>query len=246
MRGLAKRRWMAGSAAIGLATALAGPPAGAAPPDTACAAEVAAQRERWRAAGEPILQPPAGPGDVLRHWPTDALGVWLVERVAPDETSLTRVTADRLSRVRWSAGCAAGHDERDRPAAIAPAFADRDLEALLRRQPRGVLYVWSPHMPLSVDGWRPLQQAASARGLAVEPLLDPQADRAFAAASLTGGGMPATALRVVDSVELQFRELALHAPSIAVFDRGRLTGAGLRGYRTADEYREFFDRVLPK
>ena len=46
-------------------------------------------------------------------------------------------------------------------------------------------------------------------------------------------------------MELQFRELALHAPSIAVFADGRLVGPLLRGYRTAEEYGEFFDRVLP-
>ena len=236
---------MAGSAAIGLATALAGPPADAAPPDAACAAEIAAQRRRWRAAGEPIVQPPAGPGETLTHWPTDRFGIWLVQRVGPGETSLTRVTPERLSRIRWSAACAASDDERERRPAAGPAFTDRDLDALLAAPGRGVIYLWSPHMPLSVDGWAELTRAAASRRLTVEPLLDPQADRGFAAAASAGGRLPPSALRVVDSVELQFRELALHAPSIAVFAGGRLVGPLLRGYRTADEYVDFFDRVLP-
>ena len=33
-----------------------------------------------------------GPARLLRHWPTAALGVWLVEARRPDETSLTRVS----------------------------------------------------------------------------------------------------------------------------------------------------------
>jgi hypothetical protein len=99
-------------------------------------------------------------------------------------------------------------------------------------------------MPLSVDGHAHVARAAGARGLALHVLLDPDADSAFAAAAVENGALPAAALRVADSVELQFRELALHAPAAALFAHGRLVGPVLRGYRTAAEYAEFFDRAL--
>ena len=214
--------------------------------DADCAAAVAAQRERWHAVGPALVQPPAGPGEMLTHWPTSTPGIWLVQRVGPGDTSLTRVTPERLSR--GSAG-----RRRARPAttngsgrpAAAPAFTDRDLDALLAAPAGGVLYLWSPHMPLSVDGWAELTRAAASRAL--DGRAAPRSRRPTAGSRprlRAGGRLPASALRVVDSVELQFRELALHAPSIAVFAGGRLVGPLLRGYRTADEYGDFFDRVL--
>ena len=74
------------------------------------------------------------------------------------------MTPERLSRIRWSATCATSDDERAAAAAAAPAFTDRDLVALLATPASGVLYLWSPHMPLSVDGWAQLTRAAASRG----------------------------------------------------------------------------------
>ncbi len=101
-------------------------------------------------------------------------------------------------------------------------------------------------MPLSVDGYAELRRAAEAKRLEVVALLDPQSDRQFAAASVTEGRLPVAALRVADSVELQFRELPLHAPAGAGLPRGRLRRTPLRGYRSAEEYGAFFDRELAK
>lgn len=231
------------AAAIGMAGPMSGAP-GHAAAAAGCEAAVAAQRTRWHAVGQPLIQPPPAPGEALRHWATGTLGVWLVERVAPDETSLLRVAPERLSQVRWSAACAASEDARARTPLPPPAFTDGDLDALLASRRRGALYLWSPHMPLSVDGHAQAVAAAQARGLAVEVVLDPASNREFAAAVRRRAGLPEAALRIVDSVELQFRELALHAPSLAPFDDGRLLGTPLRGYRTADEYAAFLDRVL--
>ena len=212
-----------------------------------CAPAVAAQRERWHAVAPPSIQPPAGPGEQLRHWATSTAGAWIVERQAPGEASLTRVAPDQIKRIQWTApACQPSEDSRARVPATPPAFTDRDLDTLVRAQRPVMLYLWSPHMPLSVDGWAEAQRAATARGITVEPLLDPQADRGFAATSAKAAGLPDSALRVVDSVELQFRELALHAPSLAVIGGARMLGAPLRGYRTADEYGTFLDRVVPR
>ena len=225
------RGWMGGallalSGAVGLAQS--------APVELQCADAVAAQRREWGAASAAISQPSIVPDDRLQHWPTTALGVWLVERTTGTESTLTRVSPDGLVRVRWSSTCTPTRDERPRVPATQPAFTDRDLAALLDRRAGGVLYLWSPHMPLSVDGYAELRQAAAAKRLEVVALLDPQSDRQFAAASVTEGRLPVAALRVADSVELQFRELPLHAPAVVVFRDGRLQATVLRGYRSAE------------
>lgn len=209
-----------------------------------CAAEVEAARRRWHVVEPPLLQPPLTPGDSLRHWPTTTLGAWVVDDTSAGHATLTRVDPATLTRMSWTADCTVTTTSRPRPAAPPPAFADADLARLLATGGSGVLYLWSPHMPLSVDGYATLVAATRARGLALEPLLDPAADRAFASREATARRLPAAALRVADAVELQFRELALHAPSAAVFAGGRLIGSVLRGYRTAEEYTAYFDREL--
>jgi len=151
---------------------------------------------------------------------------------------------DRLTRIAWSASCVVAETTRDRPRVPEPRFDDDDLRRLVQGNGRGVIYLWSPHMPLSVDGFRSLRAAADARGLAVHAVLDPAADRAFAAASLTAAGLSATALRVADSVELTFRDLVLHAPSVQVYGGGQLRGSAFPGYHSPEEYGVFLDRVL--
>jgi hypothetical protein len=229
---------LGGEAAVGPAGQTAEAPA------LLCAADVEAAKRRWDAVDPPRPQAPLTAGATLRHWPTRTLGVWLVENRATDHATLTRVDAASLTRLTWVAGCAAETTTRPRPTAPPPAFGDADLAGVLAASGRGVLYLWSPHMPLSVEGYGAIVAAAKTRGLAVEPLLDPAADRTFARTEAAARALPAAALRVADSVELQFRELTLHAPSALAYARGRFVGSPLRGFRTAEEYGAYFDREL--
>ena len=180
----------------------------------------------------------------MRHWPTATLGTWVVELGNAGETSLVRMAPDRITRVAWSASCVAVETSRERPRVPEPRFDDDDVQRLVGANGRGVIYLWSPHMPLSIDGFRSLRTAAETRGLTVYAVLDPAADRTFAATSLAAAGLPATALRVADSVELLFRDVVLHAPSIQAYGGGHLRGSAFPGYHSAEDYGAFLDRVL--
>lgn len=209
-----------------------------------CAAAVTRQLQAWKATGPPRDEPGASEASLTRYRPTGGIGTWVVESRTLTSVSLLQVTPARLIRLEWTDACAVSSDDWPRPAAEAPRFTDDDLRALVDSGRPGVLYVWSPHMPLSVDGYRHIAAAAAARGMSVHPLLEPAADRAFAQASLARGGLPADALRVADSVELWFRDVHLHAPSILVFARGRIAGEAWPGYHSAEEYSAFLDRVV--
>lgn len=216
----------------------------AGPGQALCPSELDAQRRAWHAAGSPWPQPPLGADVAVRHWATRTMGVWLIEQTSPTATALTRVEAGRVERVEWGAGCLPTRRAAARPTAMAPAFTDADLLTLVESGASGVIYLWSPHLPLSVDGYAHVAAAADRHGVRVEPLLATDADRRFAAEAVASGRLPATALRAADAVELEFRGLALHAPAVLVFAGGRLRGAVLPGYKTADEYTAFFARVL--
>ena len=232
-----------GMALVGLLidVALAGRPQP--PGDGPCLAERASQHRAWQTTTPPRDQPSTTTGARVRHFPTSTLGVWVVETTGAEGASMVRVSADDVTRVTWTTGCAAAIDRRARPRLAAPRVTDADLTALLRHG-RGVVYVWSPHMPLSVDAIAPLSAAARAHDLMLTLVLDPGADRAFAARIATERGLPASALRVADSVELQFRDVLVHAPAVQVYANGRMVGSAFPGGHTTDEYDVYFRRVL--
>lgn len=180
----------------------------------------------------------------MRHYPTAALGAWIVEVVGDQSATSTLVTSDRVTRVEWTASCASSTDVRPRPRVVEPRFTDADLSARLASGARGVVYVWSPHMPLSVDAFAALLQAAQARKLEVDVVLDPAADRALAARVAAERGLPASATRAADSVELQFRDALLHAPTVQAYAGGVLVGSPYPGGHTDAEYGAYLDRVL--
>ena len=106
-----------------------------------------------------------------------------------------------------------------------------------------VVYSWSPHMPLSVDGYREVARAADALGMALVPVLIPGSDRPFALREAERVGMPTEQVRTSRSIELAMRDAHVHAPSILVFGRGRISPV-LPGYRGADGYRRYLEAFL--
>lgn len=212
--------------------------------ESPCQPLVQEQLRAWAVVEPARPQPGTSAAGVVRHWPTSQLGVWVVESIGIEASQVTRVDPRSVTRVEWGARCDVSTTSRDRSAQPPPRFSDADLAALLAKSPRGVLYVWSPHMPLSVDAYAALVQAANARALEVTALLDPAADREFARASIDRSALQAAALRVADSVELTFRDVLVHAPSIQVYEGGRLQGSPFPGAHTSFEYGTFLDRVL--
>lgn len=240
------RRFFLHRGALLLALCAASASSDAQPPaaDGPCVSAVAAQLQAWQVVGPSRLQPTTSP-HLLRHWPTTQLGEWVVEARDGGSVRLQLVTPVSIATRTWTDSCIVAADDRARQGAGEPRFTDRDLTTLFATSRRGLIFVWSPHMPLSVEGYRPLLAAATSRGLTVDAVLDPAADRAFAASELARGGLPRSALRVADSVELVFRDLLIHAPAVQAFADGRLVGSPWPGFHSADEYGAYFDRVLP-
>ena len=124
-------------------------------------------------------------------------------------------------------------------------FTDADLAALRQSAERTVVYVWSPHMPLSVDGYEEIAAAAAEHELALVPLLFSESDRDFAVREAARVGIPRDGLREVDSDELRSRNALVHAPTMIVFDERGVSPA-LPGYRNAEGYADFIREFLER
>ena len=205
-----------------------------------CADAVRDHWEQWQPRGQRRRVAPQPPEWARYLWPTRRLGVWLDLRVTVDgEASLTRVAADGSTELTWNEACRVTVRDRLSPidgAGGADSMTDADLEHHAARSRRFVVYLWSPHMPLSVDGLQQARRASKRLGVELLPVLHPHADQSYAERVAREAALPPGATRRAASVELTFRDLLIHAPSMLLYVDGRPAGPAVPGYRDAAGY----------
>jgi hypothetical protein len=211
-----------------------------------CEAALRNQLRAWDARlTDAIADPPGPTGLRSTRLPTGILGLWtrLVE-LSRGELAVERISATRIERLRFDHACEPSEVAVAMPPRVADTFGDSDLIARIARQDRGVFLLWSPHMPLSVDQHAVLAVVARDLGLVVVPLLDPAADRDYADRVARERGLGSQSTRPLGGVELAFRGMTTHTPSLQVFASGELAGPVLFGYRNAAALRLALEGAL--
>ena len=223
--------------AVASAQPLPTAPREATPDNGRCRAAVERRLAEW-GGGHERYRDADGPFGA-RQWrvPTHEIGTWLLLHEPVDGTpAVARVDERSTTRLTFDARCHEAFTmiESSPIASVAgDVFTDSHVRALLAAQPQGVVYLWSPHMPLSVDGYRTVSDVAQRMGMSFTALRDPMSDAGYAAALAKEAGLPASALRTFTSIELSFRQLNLHAPAVLVFSGGHFDGLAVLGYREA-------------
>lgn len=175
---------------------------------------------------------------------TRRVGHWIKIAFAPSNVTTVRFESPQEIRIFAFRGETACQKEESRaPRNIRKLasperdiLSDKVLAALLRKHRRGILYAWSPHMPVSFYGLPRIASAANTLGMKVFFVMDPHADEAEARLEATKHGLPASALTRMESFELFERGLPNHFPSILVFDRGRIVGNPIPGVKETSAY----------
>jgi hypothetical protein len=211
-----------------------------------CEREVRREIELWGAREDalfPDADDPTGVRGVLL--PTETIGVWLRLRVDPrGEALLERVTAARIEGRRFGPGCEAVEvDGRDR-SVDANSWTDAALAEKLREGGAGVILLWSPHLPLSVDAHFLLLDLTREMGIDLVVVLHPEADIAYARSVALERKMHPSVLRPLGGIELVFRGMTTHAPSVQAFAGGRFEGPVIPGYRDREGFRLSIERAL--
>jgi hypothetical protein len=127
---------------------------------------------------------------------------------------------------------------------MANAFSDEALRQVVRKNEKGVIFSWSPHMPLSIKAYFDLQTAAGRLGLKVFPVLDADADPVSSIEVVKKHQIETSALRRMQSIELYQRGMAIHFPSILVFSGGKIRGDIIPGAKQEDLYETLIKREL--
>jgi hypothetical protein len=229
--------WSLAAASCAAQLLSAAPGAGDSAEDAGCRAAVERRIAEWGAGAERYRDPDGPFG--AREWrlPTIDIGIWvLLHEPVGAPPALARIDGRTTTRVTFDAQC---HEAVTTVASIPGAppseapFTDDDARRLVAGEQGGIFFVWSPHMPLSVDAFHTVAEVARRMGLSFTPLRDPMSDAVYAAAVAREADLPSGALRTFTSVELTFRQLSLHAPALLVYDRGRFAGLAVPGYREA-------------
>lgn len=187
----------------------------------------------WRAAA-------AEPGSSLYLSPTARLGEWLELRTGRSLVELRRVSIERRETVRYQDARCQAQVAIERPhysaARLKGAFTDERFRTLVRQHGAGIVYSWSPHMPLSIERVQAIREAGKQLGLPVFYVLDPHADRELAQSTAREYGLDAEALRPMESIELFNRGMLQHYPSVLVFAEGKVRGNLIPGWKHEATY----------
>ncbi len=200
---------------------------------TGCA-PASALEEQWHGTGEwRRLAPYPVPREAS---PTDSVGVWLERwHLANGSTELRRVSAAITLVASLSPeDCdvrVTRHVRSFDSATMAHAFTDERLRELLTTTRDGMIYVWSPGMPLSITGLREAKAAADSLGIAFSAVV---ADAR--AGEISAAHVDATYQQTLNSFELVYRNATIHYPTAIFYRAGSLLGSAIPGYKTRDAY----------
>ena len=211
--------------------------------------------DEWEAGPETLRGPPA-PGFLERYRiPTGVLGGWILYDVSSSGLpTVTRVDAGGIERTSFGQDCTGSTEvvrsETASDADSTALFTDEDLRAVLAVSGESatsvratVVYVWSPHLSLSVEGHAEIAEACRQLGLGLVPVLFPGVDRAFARREAARVRIGPDGLREAAALELRLRDLLVHAPALLVFAGERVSPV-LPGYRDAAGYRRVLESFL--
>lgn len=101
-------------------------------------------------------------------------------------------------------------------------FNDDDLNKLLKENKRGLIYLWSPHMSLSVYELVEMKEYAKSLSLPTLTLLDLNADMKFSKELIEKYKLSPNYLKRMNSRELEKFGATVHYPSTILYKDGKL------------------------
>jgi len=165
--------------------------------------------------------------------PTEKFGRWVIVKASEEKTELSLVDANNTIAVVLGKSCKG-------KVATYPSkkvtnkkkfVLDVEVEQLLAKNKKGLIYAWSPHMPLSISGIKNIIAVAKKLNLPIHFVLDPNAGEKSVekAKEKIGRG---DFYRRNRSVELLMRNFDMHYPVVALYQNKNFSKYIKYGYET--------------
>lgn len=115
-------------------------------------------------------------------------------------------------------------------------YLDADLFSAMKKNSWGVIYVWTPYMPLSVSGLAEIKKALAGTDGELTILLDPRATVGEAEKWIEKGLVQKNELRKAASTEISDRGLGVHFPAVYIYKDGFLANTDYVGFKKSEIY----------
>jgi hypothetical protein len=122
-------------------------------------------------------------------------------------------------------------------------FNDQELEKLLSKKKNGVIYALSPLMHFSLDGIPIIKKVAKELDLELSFVCDPESV-ALLPNQVKPMPIEPSEIKVLRSLELFFRGMGNHYPSIIVYSKDQSLSGIYPGLKAANEYTTFIREFL--
>ncbi len=196
-----------------------------------CAQQLYQMLEEWEAPTGWSKHPSTLPGHVILTSPTVVTGVWLEMLFDSEHTTLRRVSPSDTTTVTWAPknDCVTQMSVKSlkpKPHAASNGFTDDELDRILKKSGKnksaGLIYVWSPHMYLSIRGLEEARALGKKLKIPVTVLLDPRANTNTAKKELRRNHVKEEHTRRLASIELDRRMQSSHYPTYFFYRNGKI------------------------
>lgn len=125
-------------------------------------------------------------------------------------------------------------------------FNDEDLEHLVETNPDIFVYIWSPEMPISFRTLNEVKKIAEKENVLLKVYLYPNSSQELAEITVKNENYPREYLKKLNSFELSMQGIDAHQPVLFRFKKGKAYGMPLFGFKSVDEYAQYYQSMVSK
>jgi hypothetical protein len=169
--------------------------------------------------------------------PTSSIGEWVqIQFESENAITLKKMSAKTIISKKFEDKGNACNGEivlrklKNNKKHIKNIFTDLQLKESLRKNKKGVIYIWSPNMPLSVIGLNYLLKHAKKLGVHVTAVVDPNSPEKALSSYIQSGKVSKKSTKRLESYELIQRGAMIHYPAFFTYKNGQLSRGPKLGY----------------
>ncbi len=203
------------------------------PVDYQCASEMREVIKEWGAQENWQTR-----GDLIYYTPCVTFGDWVL--IAKDKKNETIIKANEQTEIQiaFDNKCQRQMKVLQKKAPHFELLNDQDLKKLVENKKKGIIYIWSRQMPLSIKGIAEITKAAKEAHLEIILITDTRSKISSLDKKILSNSL------VVDSFELMMRNGSLHYPSVFAFQDGQIKNKVKFGYEKKNGYLQDFKNIF--
>lgn len=187
------------------------------------------------------------PNEHIFRAPTEAVGKWVEVAFNGSDVDLRLFNEKAVLTTKFDKRCktTAGLLAHKMKSSLSDkqrtykVMHDTEIAGLLEQKKSGVIFLWSPHKRISVEGLKQILQAGKESKVPVYPVVDADSDPKAVDQVVKELKLAKKDIYFLDSFDLQYRGFRLHHPSLIVFNDGKFTSQVRRGYEDAFVYKDY-------